>query len=265
MPYEFEDHEEQVVIESFFQAGDYIKVFVNTTYNVDTEYLDDTLDRLNNYPFIDGATITIETNNHVDTLEYIGNSSYQTTKIKAREQGLYKLTALVDGHAPVEAFTIVPNRPRITRFVEMANTEFAVSWGKGKIFKIELQRPVKNACYYYIRFENNQWIELKEPIGKTINESLGPPVFFSSGDFEPDTMNSNLDIYFGMDFYPGLKIKSFIVEIARVHADYYNYIKSLGPNSIFSEPVPIHSNIHNGTGVFTSYSVSRDTLYDLTW
>jgi len=57
-----------------------------------------------------------------------------------------------------------------------------------------------------------------------------------------------------------------VVNLQQISEDYYKYLKTLelyncSANDIYAEPIRIHSNIKNGTGIFGSLTGTRYTLF----
>jgi Domain of unknown function (DUF4249) len=202
----------------------------------------------------------------------------------------YLLKATLNGFANVEAETVTPSNIAIQSIVRRVNARTDADGNMQDEVKIKFQDIVGESNYYIFN--------MRRPIfynGSTVSYGLVSCIKSNDVDIErsnngdPTDINSCIGNEFLMtdkNFNGRIKeITLFInsqelvtythpitlrkynpvLEISNITADHFKYKRSLenfrdNNDNPFSEPVLVFGNVKNGYGIFTSFSIARDTI-----
>ena len=202
----------------------------------------------------------------------------------------YKLTAALNGFTSVDAEMVTPSNIAIQSITRVVNARTDANGGTQDEVKIKF---IDNGSE-----TNNYLFKVKRPVNFTGSQLEYQTIFCikssdvdidrtSNGD--PTDVNSCIDREFLMTdknfngstktitlFIDSYNLTEFtnpinqrkykaIVEINNISKNYYNYRRSIqtyrdNEDNPFSEPVLVYSNVNNGYGIFSSFTVGRDTI-----
>ncbi len=202
----------------------------------------------------------------------------------------YLLTASLNGYTKIEAETTTPSSVTIQSITRRVNARTDANGNKQDELKIKfLDNPTEN---------NNYIFKIKKPVfnnGATIiydaiNCIRSVDVDIDRGsNTDPSDLNAcfskefimtdknfngrTKEIVFYIDNYEleiftnpfDQKKYKAIIEMNSVTADHYKYRKSIetyrdNEDNPFAEPVLVYSNVKNGYGIFSSFTMARDTI-----
>jgi Domain of unknown function (DUF4249) len=202
----------------------------------------------------------------------------------------YKLTAALNGFTAVDAEMVTPSNIAIQSITRVVNARTDANGGTQDEVKIKF---IDNASE-----TNNYLFKVKRPGNFTGLQVEYQTIFcIKSSDVDidrtsnndPTDVNSCIDREFLMTdknfngnsktitlFIDSYNLAEFtnpnnqrkykaIVEINNISKNYYNYRRSIqtyrdNEDNPFSEPVLVYSNVNNGYGIFSSFTVGRDTI-----
>ncbi len=227
-----------------------------------------------------------------DTLIY--NSTNDNYKVKNGTVAIvgktYKLTAAANNFVTVDAENTTPSNiaiQSITRIVNArtdanGNTQdevkikFIDNGAEANYYLFKIKRPIYNngAVIQYdgVYCVKSNDVDIERPANNDpsdVNSCLDREFLMLDNNFNGSTktitlfINSNeLAVY--TNPFNNKKYKS-IVEINNISKNYYNYRKSKqtyrdNEDNPFSEPVLVYSNVNNGYGIFSSFTIAIDTI-----
>jgi Domain of unknown function (DUF4249) len=202
----------------------------------------------------------------------------------------YKLTAAVNGFTTVDAETTTPSNiaiQSITRIVNArtdanGNTQdevkikFADNGNETNYYLFKIKKPYYNNgaqvlydIIYCIKSNDVDIDRTSNSDPTDINSCIDREFLMTDKNFNGGTKTITLfiDSYNLTEYINPFNQKKYktIVEINSIAKNYYNYRRSLqtyrdNEDNPFSEPVLVYSNINNGYGIFSSFTVGRDTI-----
>jgi Domain of unknown function (DUF4249) len=202
----------------------------------------------------------------------------------------YKLTAALSGYTTVDAETSTPSNITIQSISRVPNARTDANGGTQDEVKIKFVDNGNETNYYLFK--------VKRPVNFTGSQLEYQSIFcIKSNDVDidrtsnndPTDVNSCIDREFLMTdknfngnaktitlFIDSYNLAVFtnpqnqkkykpIVEINNISKNYYNYRRSIqtyrdNEDNPFSEPVLVYSNVNNGYGIFSSFTIARDTI-----
>jgi len=282
-----DEKEKKIVLNSIITPDSLIKVHLTKSIGV--------LEADSNVKFIENAQIQLfENDNFIENLTYDKNG-YYNSKTFPKIGNIYTLKATNNELQDIETKTTIPTNVAIknitykidsiaypTQMYDVETNTFydTIMYTIDK-FKVNVtfDDAVDTKNYYYLCFAN------KNPIYDYLTDSIiGERYFFTYYSL----INSDNYTYFYMDGLNGYMVsdnffngKQFTINadlmgwggylptlyifLISISEDFYNYAISNdkyreASYNPLAEPVNVFSNIKNGFGIFTSYSVSIDSL-----
>jgi hypothetical protein len=274
----------KLVVNGLINAGDVFKVKVTKSEPL--------LTNIGNYKVSNVALQLFENGLIKDTFLYSTNTDLYTAKNGSVPlQGKkYLLTAVLNGFTKIEAETITPTNIAIQSITRRVNVRTDNSGNALDEIKIKFVDNASESNYYLFK--------IKRPISSNATIVNYEPIFcirssdidIERGSNSDPTDNNNciekeflitdknfngnskeIILYirsFDLETYinpVNLKKYKAIVEMNSITTDHYKYRKSLGTyrdneDNPFSEPVLVFTNIKNGYGIFSSFTIARDTI-----
>lgn len=269
-------HDAQIVVNSFFSQDSVWTVDLSQSQSV-----------TNPQPFqlINDANVELWANGiFQENLTGLGTGRYVSVHSTPEADVEYTLKVDASRFASVEATAALPEPMDLVSVGVVPGSVSQSSIGENS-FQVEVRfedAPNVDNFYELIIFQrfafgegaDIEYTEYFEAFFESGDPSLDSDDFFESG--EPGFNRA----YFSDALFDGetksLKVKLFVfgntnitqdlvVSLASTTEDYYRYRRSvelqefLGEDP-FSEPVPIHSNMSNGFGIFTGYMPTRTSL-----
>ena len=205
----------------------------------------------------------------------------------------YRLMAEIDGKE-VDATTQIPEKVDI---VSVDTTTVQSQWGYNELnFKISFDDPDGEDYYRlvvlqdvltrydwgndsitYYRQYYSSGVDSNDPVFKTLYNDFGDNQLDSGPD---NHYNLFSDVNFnGQKYSIQFKVNSFQegnpdiiyykyeIHLLKMSKEFFNYLKYLNlynyyHDDPFSEPVPVYSNVNNGTGIFGGYNDNAKLTYE---
>ncbi len=202
----------------------------------------------------------------------------------------YKLIASLNGFATVDAETTTPSNIVIQNISRVRNARTDANGNTEDEVKIKFIDNASEVNYYIfkikkpnysngaqVQYDNIFCIKSNDvDIDRTsngdptdVNSCIDREFLMTDKNFNGSTKTITLfiDSYNLAEFtntFNQRKYKS-IIEINSISKNYYNYRRSIqtyrdNEDNPFSEPVLVYSNVNNGYGIFSSFTVGRDTI-----
>ncbi|HRZ98496.1 MAG TPA: DUF4249 family protein [Paludibacter sp.] len=214
---------------------------------------------------VSNALVIIKSDIKTDTLRHIKNGWYgcSTTIILGKT---YNCTVDVPGYKQLSAVTTVPY------FTLVNDLKFNEIAGKGDYnenissFEFSIPNDTTKELYWEIRFTFDNYIFFKAEQDSVMISEAQPLNLFSNKKMKKDEYRGKF-FFTNTDGRYNSKGNSFIV-LRSVDASYYKYQKQLylyntgGYTGLGSstQTYPLYTNVTNGYGIFTSYSVFYKSL-----
>jgi len=268
---EFGDFERKPVLNGTLQADSIFRVQVTFTAN-----LKDSVP-----PPVENAIVIIEsTINSPDTLSYTQKGWYESTR-KVKMGTAYKCIVNISGYELVTAETNVPYPTEIknvqfTDFAGMDNEgekisscQFTISNNTAQNLFWEV-RMIEEGVHKLYNWETKEWYKEFGVKRHTIFMEPGQDIVLLN-EANPITFFSNKmmgENSYGVIFYHSEQLLpdyNHYIELRSVDKSYYEFQKQyylyytadyeqIGSSS---QNYPLYSNVTNGLGIFTAYSVTR--------
>ena len=234
-------------------------------------------------PEVHNAEVLLYVNNeYAETLEHTGEGFYQSHLI-AQEGSEYRCEVTIPGYPTATCSTRVPNHQNILKFEHINKAGVNEEGRTFPAVKITFDNVPNTPVYYEIvinLFEDEDYVSRTSPynIGDPVllNEGL-PMVVFSNGLIEDSTYTMIINYSTGSasnhnnegwvtNLYP------VQVELRTVSESYYKFIKqqylyelansgpllSVGVTGNYN----LYSNVDNGYGLLTGYSLVKSEIID---
>ncbi len=270
---EFPTTESQIVVNGIINPDSTIRINITKTLSLATT---------SNFPIVKNAIVTIKENGiFLDTLEYKSDGNYVLNYFpKVGET--YQLEVNVPGYEPLYATDIIPEKPK-----------FNACHHRGR-YSLQIHKLSNSKNFYWISVQQKDYAEGANFNYDSTKISLTTSFYLHSNCIQCDDFNAIRDGGFNEYFtyirfdesylltYPiniaiektnfgGPNLKradsnqTAYIYITNASKNYDRYLKSsmidfmnndfndVGP---FTKPVPIFSNIENGTGIFAAYNNS---------
>jgi hypothetical protein len=241
-----------------------------------------------NYVVKDARPIVFENNTPIDTLVFSPSDyRYKTIRNKIVRDGFtYTLKVTAPNFEQAEATTIVPSQSQIASVTRVANARKNADGNFMDQITIKLNDPSEVNHYQISFFAAANFGGTGYPITclsstdkdlESIGDNTDPTATdncFDGSQLLMKDVNFNggtkvLTVYIEssqlMNNSSGGMIHRPFVKVYRITADHFKYIKSLNTfentaGNPFAEPVNVYSNISNGYGLFSAYTMAVDTL-----
>ncbi len=269
---EFPTTESQIVVNGIINPDSTIRINITKTLSLATT---------SDFPIVTNAIITIKENGiFLDTLEYKSDGNYVLNYFpKVGET--YQLEVNVPGYEPLYATDIIPEKPK-----------FDVCHHRGR-YSLQIDKLSNTKNFYWISVQQKDYADGENFSYDSTKISLATSFYLHSNCIQCDDFNAIRDGGFNEYFtyirfdeshlltYPiriaiektfdGPNLKradsnqTAYINITNASKNYDRYLKAsmidfmnnyfndVGP---FTKPVPIFSNIENGTGIFAAYNNS---------
>ena len=227
-----------------------------------------------------------------DTLIYNSiNDSYKVKNGTTAAVGkTYKLIAAAGGFVTVDAESITPSNIAIQSIARVVNAKTDANGNTQDEVKIKFADNGAETNYYLFKIKFPAYNTGATIFYQSVNcivstdvdidrGSASDPTDINSCIFREFTMSdknfngniktltlyinsNNLQVY--TNPFNAKKYKP-IVEINSISKNYYNYRRSKetyrdNEDNPFSEPVLVYSNVNNGYGIFSTFTIARDTI-----
>jgi hypothetical protein len=276
---EFQDFKKTPVLNAFLQADSILKVQLTFTANLK----DSTPD------YVSNAQVVIESSlGKLDTLTYTQKGWYVSSHT-ALAGVTYTCKADIAGFQQVRAQTTIPDYNII---LDLVFTELADLGSQGEVissYEFSIASFKTRTCYWQVRLVtqgfdyeynqktkkmiqypswNSQEIYMQTDRDSVLLTEAEPLTVFSNKKMKNDTYKVKFFINsYSNGFEPS---RRFFIELRSIDESYYNYQKKLylyylsEYTDLGSSPqtYPLYSNVINGLGVFTSFSVYRKCVVD---
>ena len=265
------DTEQQIIVNSILCPDSTFKVMLTKSQSILTNYYHEMVSNAEVTLFEDGAEVGLAT-------EEAGY--YKIAGFKPGAGKSYQLK-IVAGEKQLQAETTIPQP------VEMLETDTSTvkdEWG-GEDMNIDLKfKDPSGEDYYRISVFQEQLYRSGNQDGSTsyylnktsYNFNANDPVFkslysnFGGGDWDIGPENDYTifpdDLFNGKEYhiqiktrflsysYPGMIYQKYIIHFQKISKDMFNFLKYSNlydyyHDDPFSEPVPVYSNIQNGSGI----------------
>ncbi len=242
---------------------------------------------------VDNALVTLYENGILkDTFLYnnLTNNYVPINGTVSLVNKTYKLVASLNGFATVDAETTTPSNITIQNISRIKNARTDANGNTQDEVKLKFVDNATELNYYIFKIKKPNYnngaqvqydniyciISNDVDIDRTsnadptdVNSCIDREFLMSDKNFNGSTKIITLFIdSYNLDEYTNpfnqRKYKS-IVEINSISKNYYNYRRSVqtyrdNEDNPFSEPVLVYSNVNNGYGIFTTYTLGRDTI-----
>jgi hypothetical protein len=233
--------------------------------------------------------VIYENNIAIDTLIYQpGSYSYKSINNKTVKTGqTYSIKVTAPGYEQAESVTIVPTQSEIAELRRTRNARTNSFGNSMDEVLIKINDPVEKNFYlvqvFGSSFGSSQGMKVYcvsttdkdiEPIGdnadplSTDNCYDGGSLLLSDVNFNGRQKQIRLYIESNMiqDYTaPDGRVYRPYVKVQRITEDYFRYVKSYhnyynASGNPFAEPVNVYSNVKNGFGSFSAYTMAVDSL-----
>lgn len=280
--------EPQIVVNSNFSPGHPFQITLTKSRYVLSSEAEE---------FVNNAAIKVynEQGKEVEKLQLHNTRTpfYQSKKLLPESGKYYRVEIDVPGHDQIIAEDIVPF-PIPLKAIQMDTIEVFSREEEGLVYKVEIkvdfEDPIGEQDFYHLSLYNQ--IPTKEgeaptdgfnEMGTESDKSLVPlmplesaeenpavtfhyqdgGVLFTDEDF--DGKEARLRFFSLLSFNNELQKGKVVGELRTVSKAYYLYHTSLSrqianKDRPFVEPITVYSNIENGLGIFSGYSVHRDSV-----
>ncbi len=220
------------------------------------------------------------------------NGFYRIPDFKPQAGKTYRLATQVDGKE-LEATTSIPQKVEI---VSVDTTTVQDEWGYGQLnFKITFDDPETEDYYrlvvmrdvlskstwgdsiVYYRNYSQVGFDTDDPVFKTLYNNFGDNEMdmgpynrynlFSDVNFNgrEHSIQFNVSSFYGG--YQDVVYNKYEIHLLKMSEEFFNYLKYLNlydyySDDPFSEPVPVYSNVKNGTGIFCGYNDEAKLTYE---
>jgi len=254
-------YKDKIIVNSVFGATKNIEVYLYLSFPSDSVllYSDvgggmyDTL-KLNEYPKINNAEISLYENNIFKEKLNMKDSGYYVSQLKAKAQSVYTIEVNVPGFETVTASDTVP----ATLPFKIQDTG-TIDQDSNNIFI--LTAPNSPWSFYRI-YSLTMTTDSAYIPGNPVDYSQYPPINYVQGIlmkniFDKDSVRMYIE--FNLPSYHYSHGIDYQVLFGRVSYAYYKYYETLaeqpvGDDQIFAQPVAVYSNIQNGYGIFAAYN-----------
>ncbi|MDB5192217.1 MAG: hypothetical protein JWQ96_1780 [Segetibacter sp.] len=276
----------KLVLDGLASENTAFKVFVGKTAGI----LD--LTTPNTYKVTNALLQLYENNVLKDTLVYDPNTNMYQVKYNTTAQPgkTYLLKADAPGFTTTEAETVTPEKITIQSITRRVNARTDASGNKLDEVKITFLDNAANSNFYLFRVSRPSYYDGREVV-------YGPIYCMHSNDKDIDRRNNAdpTDLENCMDPQFLMADKNFngrvkevillidqqdlrtvfnprnnrtykpVIEMDGITADYYKYRQSYdayedADGNPFAEPVLLFTNVKNGYGFFSTYTVAKDTI-----
>lgn len=276
----------KLVINGWVQKDDVIRVFIGKSRNV-LQPLDQSLPQIENYVVKDATAVLYEDNVAIDTLDYV---PFEYTYISAdtlHSGKTYTLKVTAPGFTEAEVTTGVPSQSTITSVQRIRNARTTSDGVMQDEVLVKLNDPME-ANYYLVQFYRAPYMGQStgmvycvsttdkdiEPIGdeadpfSTDNCYDGSSLLMGDANFngQEKILRFFIDSY-ELSEYTGPLGEIYLpyVKVNRITEDYFRFVKSYhvhynSTDNPFAEPSNVYSNVKNGYGSFTAYTMAVDSL-----
>lgn len=233
---------------------------------------------------VKNALVTVKENDiTVDTLKYDSLDLFyiSTRNKRAKLNAVYTISASSPGLAPVSATSNLLSVMTISGTQLKTKTSYNAAGEAMDQISFSFKDAAGQADYYLIRIlradgsyadcinttdEDFEKLIFNTPSTETCFD--GDKLLLSDQNFNGKTKKVVLSVSTDQmaDFVFAGQTRHPYIELLHITPDFFRYIKSTNGYDIsavnpFSEPVNIYSNIKNGYGLFTAYSLVTDSLY----
>ncbi|MEO8404851.1 MAG: DUF4249 domain-containing protein [Chitinophagaceae bacterium] len=274
----------KLVVHGYMALGDYFTVAVGKTLNITGTIVPDTASYVK-----DARVILFENGIRKDTLLYdSATQRYTSSKIIAITANTYKIIVEAAGYTTVEATATAPSVVNTELVRYQQNARFSSDGEALNDVTFRFHDPAAEQNYYLLELNRQTPYGNTRPDIEFCVYTYDPVIEQSQSDFNPFQNNSCIgsnsilftdkkingsdkqitisgqagymtEMQYNNDVYrPYLKKYN-------ISSAFYQYVKdgitlrNLQDNP-FAQPVTVSSNISNGYGLFTIYSVTVDTL-----
>ena len=278
----------KLVINGWLEKGVPVSVMVGKSRNV-LQPQNPTGSNLDNYVVKNAMVVLFENNTAIDTLDYdAGTYRYISTNGTMLRDGFsYTLRAVAPGFAQAEAFTAMPSQSVIDQVTRIKDARTTADGYKQDELQIRITDPTEQNFYlvqiYRPDYGYGQGYPVScvsttdkdiEPIGEYA-DPLSTDNCFDGGTLLMRDVNFNgsqkqlrffVDSYELQDYIaPNGTVYRPYVKVMRVTEDYFKFLKSYhvyfnSSDNPFAEPANVYSNVKNGYGSFTAYTVATQSL-----
>lgn len=253
------DRKKKLVVNSLFAVDSIITINLSTTYSSHTDNVDLEINDTNTIPYVKNAeVILLKEGQRLDTLEYIGAGFYKS-EYRAQPKTNYSIRVITSQFNTVTASSYVPQH--ISILSTKKRNDSAI---------ISFKDPSEQTNYYYVFIGSNNpegfYVIFNKDVRNLHTGEKYTRGFFSDEMFNGDTCEVSIK---NPTYYNTTEKH---VYLCHINKDYYKYsqledeqrnLELIGDQFFlaFAEPINVYSNISKGLGIFTGFSLSKDTVY----
>lgn len=237
-------------------------------------------------PVEDAMVIIVSDTVTPDTLVSIGAGNYESLRI-VQSGKTYTCKVIIDGYPELTAQTHVPETTLIDHVVFQ---EFAGIGEEGDLIskiKFSIQNNPEKRLFWEVKlaekgifkefdFEKSVWIEfdgfryqyifmIPDQDAVLLHEAAPLTVFSNS---EINTERYDTQVYFSENNFTISSNRDYYIEVRCIDESFYKFQKQFylyetaNWNELGNSPqtYPLYTNVKNGLGIFTSFSVSRKQI-----
>ncbi len=278
----------RLVINGWMEKNKNIEVMVGKSRNV-LQPINSSGNNLENYVVKNAVPVVYENNIAIDTLIYQPSQyKYISTRNKTIRQGYdYTIKVNASGFSQAESFTLVPSQSEIAEMKRVKNARTNSNGETEDEVTIKLNDPVETN-FYLIQIYSSSYGSTSgqtiycvnttdkdiEPIGENA-DPLSTDNCYDGGRLIMKDVNFNgrqkqlrfyINSYELMDHRGsnGMIYRPY-VKVYRITEDYFKFVKSYSvyynsSDNPFAEPANVFSNVKNGFGSFSAYTMAVDSL-----
>jgi hypothetical protein len=279
----------RLVINAWMEKGAVIEAMIGKSRNV-LQPLDQTGSWNESYVVKNAVPVVYENNIAIDTLVYQSSTfKYISVRNKIVRDGYhYTIRVSAPGFTAAESSTVVPSQSVIAGVSRVRNARSTSNSGTQDEVTIKLDDPAGESNFYLLQFFPANYasgtgypiycVSTTDKDLEAIGDNADPfstENCFDGGSLLMKDVNFNgrqKTLRFYINSYdlndiilPGGGTARPYVRVHRITEDYFKYVKSYNvyynaSDNPFAEPSNVFSNVKNGYGIFSAYTVASDTL-----